>query len=269
MRGVQSGMKKKGWAQPLKRTEIAVSTVKTAENATNATAAVIPTLSLSRLSIDEFVSIGQPSSYSARSDYTVDSNNLPVVRRSSNVPVDILESKSQAEHIIKTPRSARIENDTSIFSEESPHLKDFNSKDVGMKHLQKFPEFLWIEKKTKDCEIRLKGVVDVAHKLLGDNLAFALVNGLGLNSKHLYLQDNGLTDGGIIRIINALANSKVNLESIDISDNQIKRRGIEELCKYFASSKSIMKIALRKMNLNDRSTRVLCQSIANFCMPSL
>ena len=244
---------KKGWAKPLEKTDIVECN--------------IPTLSLLSIRGDEFGSKVQ--SYSSRTDCSVDSNDLPVVRRTSNVSINILDSKRQAQHIIKTPRSQRIENDTSLLNEESPHLKDFNRKDVGMNQLHNFPEFLWIERKTKEYDDKLKGVVDVAHKLLGDNLTFALVNELGLNSKHLHLQDNGLTDAGIVRIINALANSALSLESIDISDNQIKRRGIEELSKYFSSSKSLMKISLRKMNLNDRSVRVLCTSIANYCILSL
>ncbi len=195
-----------------------------------------------------------PRSYSPRFDVPTSRSNdseLATVRRVSNTPISILDSKNETAFILKSPREKRVDNITM-----SPHLIGFKYNVMDQKHLQKLPEYNWI---LKFCD-NASSTVDVAHKLLGDNLVIMLANAVPSHILHLFLQDNRLTDQGIVKVFQIFEKSKLQLESLDLSENSIRKQGTDELCKFIQQTKSLVKLSLRNMNITDSIARCICQT---------
>ncbi len=178
-------------------------------------------------------------------------SDLPTVRRVSNVPISILDSKNETEFILNSSREKRKDNII-----VSPHLKGFKFKVMDQKQSQNLPEYKWI---LKFCD-NASSTVDVSHKLLGDNLLILLANSLRSHISHLLLQDNRLSDEGIVKLLQAIENAELQLETLDVSENHIRKHGTDELCKFIQQTKSLLKLSLRNMNITDSIARSICQT---------
>lgn len=192
-----------------------------------------------------------PRAFEQNSSGRSSGSDLPTVRRVSNVPISILDSKNETEFILNSPREKRKDN---ILT--SPHLQGFTYYAIDQKQSQKLPEYKWI---LKFCD-NASSTIDVSHKLLGDNLLLLLADSLPSHTSHLLIQDNRLTDQGIVKLLQVIENSKLQLETLDLSENHIRKLGADELCKFIQQAKSLVKLSLRNMNITDSIARSICQT---------
>ena len=141
-----------------------------------------------------------------------------------------------------------------------------------------------IAKLTKCTRARVSqgsGTVDVAHQLLGDAHLYTALRALGVEEtgtsdnsppiETLMLRDNRLTDAGFERILRCIRTERAikhSLRVLDISENSIKRKGIEELGLVIKST-PIVKIVVENMALGDASSRALFDSFEETSAPSL
>ena len=103
--------------------------------------------------------------------------------------------------------------------------------------------------------------MDVSHKKLGDQYTFVMAKELSAETIYLNLCDNRLSDAGIIQLVKCLPASAYKLQSLDLSQNLILKKGTEELAAYVLKSKDLVKLSLRKMEISDGAARKLAQCL--------
>jgi Ran GTPase-activating protein (RanGAP) involved in mRNA processing and transport len=96
-------------------------------------------------------------------------------------------------------------------------------------------------------------VVDTSHKKFGDNYMLVLVNGLHDNKsvRVLIFKDSRISDLGFISLFGKMAGTRSPIEVIDLSENAIRKKGINKMLAFMESSFALKKISLQKMHLTD------------------
>ena len=103
--------------------------------------------------------------------------------------------------------------------------------------------------------------MDVSHKKLGDQYVFVMAKELSPETTFLNLSDNRLSNNGIIQLVKCLPASAYKLQSLDLSENLILKRGAEELAVYLINSKNLVKLSLKKMEISDGVARKLAECL--------
>ena len=175
--------------------------------------------------------------------------------KSARLKESFLDSTNEAAFIMKTPREQRLS--ARPIDDLSPHLKDFHPDEFNVKDLQKFPESGWITRRSQENE----GKMDASHKKLGDQYVFLMAKELNAQTVFLNLSDNRLTDAGIIQLSRCLPVSAYKLQSLDLSENSMFKKGAEELAGYLLKSKDLVKLELKKMEISDGVARTLARCL--------
>lgn len=105
--------------------------------------------------------------------------------------------------------------------------------------------------------------MDVSHKKLGDQYAFVMAKELSSETTFLNLSDNRLSNNGIIQLVKCLPASAYKLQSLDLSENSILKKGAEELALYIFKSKNLVKLSLKKMEITDGVARKLAECLTS------
>lgn len=131
----------------------------------------------------------------------------------------------------------------------------------------------------------IDGVIDISHKLLGDQKVYIFIKGIedyyshlksntvnsglrdninfhdqSVSFRHLILTDNRLTDKCIVMIIDILKAIDA-FVTINMSENSVSRNGLFSLTEYFISSKVIKKAILDKMSISDTLLSLFCNKL--------
>jgi hypothetical protein len=141
-----------------------------------------------------------------------------------------------------------------------PHINDFKPNSFDLNALQLLPESKWINEKINNVENNI--ILDFSNKILGDQYCYLLIKSIGNNIKHVLLANNRLTDNGIQKLLTCLSeNNSLLLESIDLSDNNIRKKGGILLSNYIKNSNTLQKLILRKLSLKDINLEILCNGL--------
>lgn len=114
--------------------------------------------------------------------------------------------------------------------------------------------------------------IDISHKKFGDQRVFILTSALrgNANVRSLNVRDNRLTDRGFSLIFSELKENEIcNLEILDLSDNSIKRQGVESLVRFLASSQSVRQLCLHNMGIDNTTIKKMANGLRGSTIVSL